>query len=256
MRALRRATAALAALAGVAGASVPAAASAPATFAVVTLNVHHQHTAAQRAHDVRIAAGMGGVVGWQEAQDHATVKRALGDAWATYAPSGDTPVSWRTDVWRLRDTGNVHASDGLERVSPERWVTWALLEHRASGVKLALVNNHMIAHGWCRHFPNLKDEIRARWAHHVRVLGHVVADLDRRADVVVVVGDMNRDRYPILGDRVRYDLPWRVVTNGRRQHYDQIDHVPARRVRAVGWDVNHFTVSHHAAARVTYEVRR
>jgi endonuclease/exonuclease/phosphatase family metal-dependent hydrolase len=229
----------------------------PVSIQAVTLNVHHQNPQSEQNADIRHAAAMGGVIGWQEVSGRSFATIAHLRGFRTYFPRTDggkryeSPISWRSDTWVRLEAGSRRTHGGLEHVSPPRYVTWVGLRRRDTGFRLAVIDNHLIAHGWCHHFPRLKEQILQRWHHHIAVLRTAMAGLRDRGYTVLVLGDFNRNDYPVLGDTVHYDLPWNVVTNGARQHYDYLMHTGGRLQRS-GYVIDRSVSSHHAAVRVSY----
>lgn len=77
------------------------------------------------------------------------------------------------------------ASEDKLGVSPARFVTYALLRHKATGLRVAAINCHFIS-------KPRSDPWRAeQWANNLRVLGNVIRDVTADGYVPLVGGDLN-----------------------------------------------------------------
>ncbi len=137
------------------------------------------------------------VIGWQEV-DTAAGHRKLDalSGYATYRPrqaegaaaaANAVPISWKRSVFDKTGSGFVRTHAGEAGVTPARFVTWVVLKHRESGLKLGFVNTHYISGAWSG-----KPERQERWLQHNREVTKVVADLKARGITTALVGDFNR----------------------------------------------------------------
>lgn len=113
----------------------------------------------------------------------------------------DCPLVWDglASVHRGTDFG----ARGIRGVAPDRHTVWALLEH--DGWRVGAVSTHMHPGGWRPGNPwqyAAGPLIRHRWRAHADRISRRVGWLRDRADVVVVLGDINHpDRWTFPGVR-------------------------------------------------------
>jgi hypothetical protein len=184
---------------------------------------------------------VGHVIGWQETESPGARKK-LRKALPKYShffpksgPARAVPISWRKDVFKLVDSGSVLTHKGEAKVTPNRYVNWALLEHRSSKQQFFMVNTHFISGAWSGH-----PERQGRWKKHADKLKNVVQNLHGRnaALPVFVVGDFNRHKSLKLPGKVAY-IP---VKGAKRVPIDQsyatssVKHSKAERLSKNGSD--------------------
>lgn len=113
---------------------------------------------------------------------------------AGYVPLGtakEVAILWRTDVFEaLPGRGKHMTHGGKAKVTPQRWIVWQPLRHKASGKTVLRINTHAIngfSHG--RHsYPHLRDEDARK--HFVDLLKIIAANIGKY-DVILIGGDMN-----------------------------------------------------------------
>lgn len=227
--------------------------SGPTRFHAVSINVNTYDSPARIRADVRNAAKRGGLIGWQEAnaQARATIEALPG--FASYSPARlPIPISWRTRYWTFEDGGYVRLMEAKPGTGPDRYAVWAILRRRGSDLRVARVNTHFVAHAWCKHHVAYKAWRQYAWHRSATELRYLVDSLARKGYVPIVSGDFNRNRYPVLGNAVRYDNGLRDVTFKSSAHYDYLMHVPSKLVTARGHETlrgfysdHHLVVTHY-----------
>lgn len=107
--------------------------------------------------------------------------------------SMDAPVAWNPKRWRFLGHGRKHLHDRIEGLpSPARWATWVRLEHKATGIRVALISCHPVSGAWSAS-PKAKQPQRVEhWLEAQKVLDALVERLSADGTPVVLVGDMNR----------------------------------------------------------------
>lgn len=179
--------------------------------------------------DVHHAATLGGLIGWQEMEtpDHHEALRSL-KGFAHYIPTGSAgavPISWRTSVFELLDSGTILTTHGRARVSPSRFLNFVILRHKASGKTIARVNTHVVSGGWSKGIRPTTTWRRTEWAKHMKAMEALVLRLDAAGHFVIGGGDMNRSRVTLMpSPRIVQDVLPSFRTHGRAL-YDYLFHV-------------------------------
>ena len=182
-------------------------------FRTATINVRSnpEMSQARVRHDVQRAAHAAGLIGWQEmAPDrYRDAIRNLGPEWGHYMPHDGglqlpIPISWKKDKWKKLDAGFVRTHHGKAGVSPNRYITWVKLAHRATGQEIVRINTHFVSGAWRGDKPETPWR-REMWNRHLDTLRDLVARFEKQGQTVVLGGDFNRDSYRVMGDRMKYD---------------------------------------------------
>jgi hypothetical protein len=165
------------------------------------------------------------VIGWQEANTLGVLARITElQGYATFTPAGALdaiPISWRTDVFELVESGSTIVTDddgdpiGKAEVSPFRGFAWVLLRHRTTGALTYFVNTHFVSAAWSAWRPTTKWR-RAFWNRHMAGLTDQVREFLKEPYAVVLVGDMN------CGTWLTVPGLHHATAAGRRAPYDQI----------------------------------
>ncbi|AXK31851.1 hypothetical protein DVA86_03510 [Streptomyces armeniacus] len=180
-----------------------AAAGEPAAEAAVTMKIGGHNVKRGAAEFKRFAH----VIGWQEVNDppdRDRLRKKL-DRYDHYFPKAGparaVPISWRKDTFKRLRAGSVLTHKGEAKVTPNRYVNWVLLEHRAKKQRFIVVNTHFISGAWSKH-----PERQARWLKHADKLRAVVKNQhDKHPKLpIFVVGDFNRPRAMKLPGKVEY----------------------------------------------------
>lgn len=227
----------------------------------VTANVAFDLSAGRQRADVLTAVRGADVVGWQEITTRAQVG-AITDlrGWSTYWPGGwrrdgkvslesvnANPISWRTGTWRRVSAGHRLASLAIPGVCRDRHLSWVVLQHRRSGVRVLRWNIHFVPAAWVDRAVSFKAMRQAAWTRQAQVVASLLAAHSRAGHAAVIGGgDVNR-RAAFLGDRVVYDTG--------HDHIDYLTHVPSARVYAYG-PVRAEMNSDHDKLSVTYAIHR
>ncbi|GAB2856316.1 exonuclease/endonuclease/phosphatase family protein [Nocardioides pacificus] len=175
------------------------------TIGVVSFNVWHKLRRSGVRQDWARITGDEDVdlIGWQESKSEAWTAQARSyraRGWGTWHwPDEDGPrpvaVSWRTSTFRLEHVAITQAHRGgspseTQAPFPARWIAQVSLRHRASGLRVTLLNTHVnqtieTGHGW-------QDNLNAEMARvHYRTLAQAYAEAP--GDVVIGTGDYNFD---------------------------------------------------------------
>lgn len=232
------------------------------TFGTVNINVKNNPLMPQAKviHDVKRAAKSGGLIGWNEIGPDRYFKaiRDLGPEWGHFMPRHGkmripNPISFKKDIWQLQDGGFLKTHDGLAKVSPSRYITWAKLKHRDSGRTVVRLNTHLVSGAWSEKKPTTAWR-RAQWNVHIRKLTDLVERFKDQGHVVIVGGDFNRDSYRVLGNKVEYDNKLTVGTHGKRT-LDYVMHVRNAAVQKLRAAVRGGYASDHDAVVVRYSLK-
>jgi len=156
--------------------------------------------------DAKTASRYGGVIFFQEiaeAEDHADVKAAIGDEFG-YAHSGVAiPIAYRRDQWTLVDHGRIMTHGGKRLVSPNRYVTWVLLQSR-DGKQVCFMNTHFVSGAWNAKRKLSKEWRQQMWQEHwLKMRGLIKTFADQNV-TVIFGGDFNRYRVARLHPRARW----------------------------------------------------
>lgn len=152
--------------------------------------------------------GAGGVAGLQEigsVEHKNAARRAAKDAgWGiTFGGRADraidAPIVWDDAVWGLVESGRERMHEGLPPYpngkpshGPARWLVWAVLKHRVTGVLLPVVNVHPVAGAW-NSKAQYRDDLRKKhWLEAQQVIQSRVEVLVAEYRRAVLVGDLNR----------------------------------------------------------------
>lgn len=240
-------------------------------FTTVNINVRSNPPMSQDKvlHDVRRAAAAGDVIGWNEisvlknkdgSRDdrYFDAIKSLGRDWGHYMPKhGDyripNPISWKKKDWDLVDSGFRRTHGGLAKVSPSRYVTWVKLKNKKTGDTIVRMNTHLVSGAWNGKDNKAKQWRKDQWRTHMRKLKEMVARFERSGLPVIIGGDFNRNRYKVLGDRVKYDNDLKVGTLGGST-LDYVMHTPNKDLKKVGGRVQGAYASDHDAVVVKYRL--
>ncbi|MFO0599525.1 MAG: hypothetical protein U0228_29740 [Myxococcaceae bacterium] len=230
------------------------------TFRTVNINVKSNPEMRQSAvlHDVRRAAQSGGLIGWNEIgpERYFQAVKSLGPDWGHYMPRDGglhipNPISWKKSVWQKEDAGFVRTHHGLAKVSPNRYITWVKLKHRASGKEIVRINTHLVSGAWSHGHRPTTAWRQHQWKVHMQKLDHLVQHFEKQGLQVIVGGDFNRDSFKVLGNHVAYDNKLNVGTHGRST-YDYLMHTTNGHLRRVMAKVQGGYASDHDAVVARY----
>lgn len=157
-------------------------------FSVGTHNTHH---------GAAIFRPFADIIGWQEVDTpiatnrlHRSMRAA---GWGTIGLGKECPISFRARDWHLHDWDVEKVHNGLAKVSPARFITRARLEHKKTGRQIIGLNTHMVSGAFNK---NTREKAEAwrddMWARHYQRLDEICRE--HASDVVVLVGDLNRQR--------------------------------------------------------------
>lgn len=233
-----------------------------ARFRTATINVksNPEMSQAKVRHDVRRAASSAGLIGWQEMSPdrYRDAIRNLGPEWGHYMPRDGKldipiPISWKKEKWKKLDAGFEKTHGGKAGISPNRYITWVKLKHRATGEEIVRVNTHFVSGAWRGDKPQQAWR-REMWNQHMDELRDLVARFEKQGQTVVLGGDFNRDSYRVMGDRMKYDNDLFQPTIGRST-LDYLLHSDDGALRRLESRVQGGYASDHDAVVVKYKIR-
>ncbi len=234
------------------------------SFAFKTVNINVKSNPlmnrAQVHHDVQKASHAGGLIGWNEigpSRYFEEIKK-LGPEWKHYMPHDGglhipNPISWKDKVWKKEASGFVKTHGGKAKVSPNRYITWVKLKHRASKQEIVRINTHLVSGAWSEHKPTTAWR-REMWHIHMQKLSRLVDHFEKQGLKVVIGGDFNRDSFRVLGDQVKYDNDIHVGTHGKST-YDYVMHTRSKDMVKLGAHVEHHYASDHDAVVARYALK-
>lgn len=175
------------------------------TLTVATANVDKALRGTKLQQAVRAPANAADVVAYQEVERLRHVKAVASlPGFEVYLPAGRKrswrnacPVAWRTSAFGPSiDRGLEQIGKGIANVQPNRVAEWEMRPHLSSGLTVAAVSSHTVSGVW----KNLKRKFqqwlgRNRRQESDRELAEIsdlAQRLKQRADVVLVMGDLNR----------------------------------------------------------------
>ncbi len=181
---------------------------------VVTANIRNNPDMLRKKvkADAKTVSRLGGVLLFQEigeAEDHADVKAALGPGFGYVHDNVEIPIAYRKSSWVLLDSDCVLMHKGKRMTSPNRYVSWVLLERRSNKQLVCIMNTHFVSGAW-NGTPKLnKSWRRARWQEHWKKMSAIVGYFHSQGVTVIFGGDFNR----LKVDRFHKSQRW-VVNNG------------------------------------------
>jgi|SRR3954454_982208 hypothetical protein len=210
---------------------------------------------AQVVDDVQRAAALSGCIGWQEIklERYRQAIRDIGPPWHHIFGPGELALSFRGGEFELIERGFLQATNGRAHITPNRYVSWAIMHHKPSGHRVVRFNTHAISGAWTPHPVPEKAFRRREWHHHMNVLADAVRLMADSGHPVIVGGDINRSGFEFLGDLVIYDNDFDVPTH-REGTIDYLCHRHGGGVRAErrGHEVVKGFHSDHDAVLVNY----
>lgn len=235
------------------------------TFTTVTANIKSNPEMPQDKvlHDVRKAAAQGDLIGWQEIgpSRYFDAIKSLGKDWGHYMPKDGNlripvPISWKKSEWDLKDAGFKRTHNGLAKVSPHRYITWAKLKNKESGEEVVRINTHLVSGAWTkgkldRPTTPWRQEM---WKKHMAQLDAMVSRFEKQGLKVVVGGDFNRNHFKVLGNDVAYDNKLNVGTHGSST-YDYLMHTRDPELQHLRTRYERRLNSDHDAVVATYKLK-
>ncbi|AVD99293.1 phosphoesterase [Streptomyces phage BillNye] len=178
---------------------------------VVTANIRNNPDMLRKKvkADAATVSGLGGVLLFQEIgepEDHTDVKAAIGTAFTYVHDNVEIPIAFRKSSWNLLDSDVVLMHKGKRMTSPNRYLSWVLLERRSNKQLVCIMNTHFVSGAW-NGTPKLnKAWRRERWLEHWKKMSSVVNYFHSQGVTVIFGGDFNRLRV----GRFHQDQRWAV----------------------------------------------
>jgi hypothetical protein len=145
--------------------------------------------------DAKIVSRLGGVLLFQEIgerEDHVDVKAAIGTAFTYVHEDIAIPIAFKKSSWVLLDSDSVLMHKGKRMTSPNRYVSWVLLERRSNKQLVCIMNTHFVSGAW-NGAPKLnKAWRRERWQEHWKKMSAIVGYFHSQGVTVIFGGDFNR----------------------------------------------------------------
>lgn len=128
-------------------------------FRVITQNVKALPLMPQGdvVEDIVLTASQAGIIGWQEIgpDRYKQAVKALnpkvwGHVWAGNARLRpyESPVSYRKSVFKVIAADAFKFQEGEAKISMDRYFTWVIFEHIATGLRFLFTNKHYVAGAW------------------------------------------------------------------------------------------------------------
>lgn len=162
-------------------------------FKVGTLNVKCFPVMRQKwvLHDVNYASTQADVILWQEIgiERYKAAVDAL-PAFTMLHRHLEVPISYNTDMFTFVDSGEVMLHPGRRLTSPDRYLTWAVLQHKASDRAFTFMNTHYVSGAW-----NNKRRLHKLWRKQMWIQSYEIQQrLIEKASSLTLVGggDFNR----------------------------------------------------------------
>lgn len=180
---------------------------------VVTANIRNNPDMLRKKvrADAETVSRLGGVLLFQEIgekEDHADVKAAIGTAFNYVNDNIAIPIAFKRSSWNLLDSDSVLMHKGKRMTSPDRYVSWVLLERRSNKELVCVINTHFVSGAW-NGTPKLnKSWRRERWLEHWKKMSAIVQYFHSQGVTVIFGGDFNR----VKVEKFHKDQRW--VVNG------------------------------------------
>lgn len=154
-------------------------------------------------HKVKKIAAVAGVhtdvCGFQEIRELEDVEdtiEGLGPRFELYNTQTSVPIAFNTTIWNVLDVGFNTLSPASAKLTPQRYVSWAIAEHRRREElgPVAFTNGHQINKAWNGKEEDalLEIERRAYWNQGWNVWDATVEELRKQGLPVFIVGDFNK----------------------------------------------------------------
>lgn len=178
---------------------------------VVTANIRNNPDMLRKKvkADAETVSRLAGVLLFQEIgerEDHVDVKAAIGTAFTYVHDDVEIPIAFKKDYWTLIDSDSVLMHHGKRMTSPDRYVSWVLLERRSTKRLVCVMNTHFVSGAWNGNPKLNKVWRRERWLEHWKKMQAIVNYFHSQGVTVIFGGDFNRLRVA----RFHPDQRWAV----------------------------------------------
>lgn len=227
----------------------------------VTMNVAFGMRPRRHRHDVRRATREADVIGWQEINRESQTRAIdqLG-GWGTYwaggrrpdggvwrYPTNTSPISWRRSMWSFVRGETRLASREIRNVVRARYLTFVVLQHKASGERIIRWNIHFVPNAMNSARVRKKGARRAAWHRQARTVKAFLDQYRGRGHAAIIGGGDINWRTKFAGNRVSYDT--------HHKRIDYLTHVWSPRVKAA--EPRFYAMnSDHDKVRVGYTLYR
>jgi Putative peptidoglycan binding domain len=226
-------------------------------FDVVSMNVKSNPLMSQDKvlHDVRKAAKTGEIIGWQEIAPE-RYRQAIRNlpGFSHFMPKGlETPISWKSDQFKLLDSGVERMHGGRAGISPHRSVAWVKLQNKETGETMIHMNTHLVSGAWNSKIQRSDPWRKAMWKQHMTKMNKLVERFEKKGFPVTITGDFNRSHFKVFGNKVDYDSGLHSGTHGS----STLDYVMSTKhpgLKKVSTKVDSGYASDHNAVTVRYDL--
>ncbi len=139
------------------------------------------------------------IIGWQEIilDYYRESVRALPAPWKSVMLKdlgniGGCPISYRSDLYELEDSGKIKLFNGRPGISKTRYLVWILLKDKRSGAVICFINLHQVAKGWSKKKVTRRAFRLKLWHKANRILNDFVEEMVIKGYLIAIVGDFNR----------------------------------------------------------------
>ena len=226
-------------------------------FDVVSMNVKSNPLMSQDkvSHDVRRAAKVGEIIGWQEIAPE-RYRQAIRNlpGFDHFMPKGlQTPISWKSSEFKLLASGVERMHGGKAGISPNRTVAWLKLKNKQTGETVIHLNTHLVSLAWNTKISRSDPWRKAMWNQHIAKMGKLVERFERQGHPVTITGDFNRNHFRVFGNKVDYDSGLRRGTHGTST-LDDVMSTRNQGLKRVSTKVDDRFASDHNAVVVRYDL--
>ncbi len=232
-------------------------------FTTLNVNIKSRPAMPQKAvlHDVKKAAANADLIGWNEISlpRYREAIKSLGPEWGHYMPKDgkykiSNPISYRKDEWKMEKGGFLKTHEGKAGIVPDRYITWAKLNHRGSGEKIVRINTHTVPGAFNKKSSHNAWR-RSAWNTHMSKLSNMVKKFEKQGYKVVIGGDFNKDSSKVLGNQVNYANGLHKPTTDGGSTLDYLMHTRDPGLKNLsGGVLGGFRSDHHAVLG-TYRLR-
>ncbi len=163
---------------------------------VGTLNVKSNPLMPQTKvlHDMLKMAPLAGVIFWQEIQPkrYREALRAL-KGLGHSGTGSEVPITWDLRNFRLIDSGQVKVHGGRFKITPSRFISWAILEFGPNNDRAVFMCSHTVSSAWSGRKVAFIPWRRKMWNKHFAMWHDLIERFHALGYPVIGGGDLNRN---------------------------------------------------------------
>ena len=164
---------------------------------IIEANIQGTMSTAKIEHDIEKLSKVGWVefVLWSEIT-YPKSKKALkkfypDEKWIHVHENTEVPISINKKHWEYVTSGRLKTHGGLIHISPQRFIVWVIVKHKATGAQLVVTNSHWVSGAW-RAKNSFLSWRRRMWNTHFAKHKALVKEFTSAGYSVVGGGDWNR----------------------------------------------------------------